>query len=60
MFAPLDVAQQAWLAAQFAAWAALLLGGFLQARPGTPRRLHIQTATRILSSLVLAVTAWSV
>jgi hypothetical protein len=58
MFSSLNVAQQAWLAAQFTAWAALLLGGFLQARPGTPRRLHIQTATRMLSSLVLAGTAW--
>ncbi len=60
MFSSLNVAQQTWLAAQFAAWATLLLGGFLQARPGTPRRLRIQTATRMLSSLVLAVTAWSV
>lgn len=59
MFLSLNAAQQAWLAAQFTAWAALLVGGFLQARPGTPRRLRIQTATRMLSSLVLAITAWS-
>lgn len=58
MFTSLSVAQQTWLAAQFTAWAALLLGGFLQARPGTPRRLRIQTGTRMLSSLVLAITAW--
>ncbi len=51
--------QRAWLIGLLIAWAALLFGGLLRraAQPDRAGRMPVQT--RILSSVMLAVAAWS-
>jgi uncharacterized membrane protein YhhN len=48
-----------WLGALFVAWAVLLFGGFAFGPLDASRQGHMPTWTRMLSSLVLAVAAWS-
>ncbi len=48
-----------WLGGFFVAWALLLFGGFAFGPLDAGRQGHMPTWTRMLSSLVLAVAAWS-
>lgn len=58
MFTYLDATwQRYWLITLLVLWAILLFGGFLFGRGDTTRR--IPTWTRITSSLVLVISAWS-
>ena len=51
--------QISWLIALLVIWAALLFGGYFAGRPRHPSDRCMPTWTRMLSSLVLVVAAWS-
>lgn len=54
-----DSFAQVWLLTLLALWAALLFGGFALGTLNTERTNRMPTWTRILSSLILVVAAWS-
>jgi hypothetical protein len=58
MFLP-DAAQNLWLAALLALWAALLFGGFALGRPHAENPHRMPRSARIGSSLALVAAAWS-
>ncbi len=55
----LTSAQRWWLLALLALWAGLLFGGFLFGAPSSDQSHRMPLATRLLSSVVLVVAAWS-
>jgi len=52
-------AQQVWFWVLFVIWALLLFGGFALGKPSAGDRRRMPVWTRIASSLVLVLTAWS-
>jgi hypothetical protein len=60
MFVGLDNSLQAgWLLALLVLWAAFLFGGFLFGTPDARNEHRMPTSTRMVSSLILVVAAWS-
>src|SRR5687768_11880196 len=57
MFLP-DTAQNLWLTALLALWAALLFGGFALGKPDADHTRRMPRWTRIGSSLALVIAAW--
>lgn len=55
----LTSAQRWWLLALLALWAILLFGGFFFGAPTSDQSHRMPLATRLLSSVVLVVAAWS-
>lgn len=54
-----DTAQNLWLTALLALWAALLFGGFALGKPDADPTRRMPRWTRIGSSLALVIAAWS-